>query len=56
MSEREKRIEAQPIADQIMVSCDCGWREPISVYDHKTVTELWLAAEIAFINHECLTG
>lgn len=37
----EITTEGQPIADQIMVRCLCGWRLPVSMWDHRTRDELW---------------
>ena len=28
--------EPQPIADQMMVKCVCGWRQPVSLYEFGT--------------------
>jgi hypothetical protein len=28
-------LEPQPIADQWMAKCDCGWRATESVFDHR---------------------
>lgn len=28
-------IEAQPIADQLMIRCSCGWSSTVSLYDYE---------------------
>ena len=37
----EPRHEPQPIADQVMAKCICGWREPVSTYGYPTRESLW---------------
>jgi len=27
------RVEPQPMADQMMAKCSCGWQSPVSVWD-----------------------
>ncbi len=33
MTQHRMSTEPQPIADQVMVKCSCGWRNAVSVFD-----------------------
>ena len=44
--------EPQPIADQVMVKCSCGWREAVSLWTHHTVAGV--QAEIHRVGQEHL--
>lgn len=45
--------EAQPIADQIMLRCTCGWRKPICFLDFPLGKShlLWEKAKQEFEDH-----
>jgi|LULG01.1.fsa_nt_gb hypothetical protein len=45
------RHEPQPIADQIMAGCICGWRKPVSLHDHQSRDDLWGAVGREYDNH-----
>lgn len=33
MTEHLLTLEPQPIADQMMAKCSCGWRKAVSIYE-----------------------
>lgn len=44
-------IEPQPIADQMMLKCACGWREPVSAMNIQTRDELLDAISKQHLEH-----
>jgi hypothetical protein len=45
------RHEPQPIADQVMAGCMCGWREAVSIHDYPTRETLWAEVERRYKSH-----
>lgn len=41
MVEHRVTTEPQPIAEQIIVKCSCGWRQPVCILDHDTRQSAW---------------
>lgn len=37
MAGHDFTAEAQPIADQVMARCSCGWRKAVSLYEFDPV-------------------
>jgi hypothetical protein len=48
-TEHRLTLEPQPIADQWMAKCSCGWRKAVSLYEH---AHGWQAREAARKAHE----
>lgn len=43
--------EPQPMADQWMAICSCGWRKPVSYYQFDTHAELFAEMDRLFAKH-----
>lgn len=44
----EITLKGQPIADQWMAECVCGWRQPISIYEAE---DRHFAGQLAIARH-----
>ncbi|WP_157073614.1 hypothetical protein [Sphingomonas soli] len=51
MTDHTLTREPQPIADQWMAKCSCGWRKPVSFYDFSTREDVFAEIDRLFAQH-----